>query len=145
LRVLGLDLGDRRIGVAVSDPSRLMSFPRETLFVSSQKEALGEIRRLVEEGGIDTIVIGLPLNLDGSIGPRAIRTKEFAELLKNEIDVTIEFWDERLTTKIAKRTLHDAGRTATRRDGQLDQMSAVLILQGYLDRQATSSKSREGP
>ena len=145
MRVLGLDLGERRIGVAVSDPSCSIALARETLFVSGQKEALSEIGRLVEEGGIDTIVIGLPLNLDGSVGPRAVKTKRFADLLRNELNVTVEFWDERLTTRIAKRALHDAGRTATRRDGRLDQMSAVLILQGYLDRLATTSESHEGP
>ena len=145
MRALGLDLGERRIGVAVSDPSCSIALARETLFVSSQKEALSEIGRLVEEGGIDTIVIGLPLNLDGSVGPRAVATKEFADLLRNKVDITVEFWDERLTTNIARRALHDAGRTATRRDGRVDQMSAVLILQGYLDRLATSSESCEGP
>jgi len=143
LRVLGLDLGDRRIGVAMSDPSCKLALPRETLFVTGEKDAIKRIGRLVRENGIDAVVIGLPLNLDGSFGPRAEKTRAFAGLIRDELAVQVEFWDERLTTRIAKRTLHDAGRKATKRDGRLDQISAALILQGYLDRLATSSKMRE--
>jgi len=144
LRLLGLDLGDRRIGVAISDPSCKLALVRETLFVSGEKDAIEKIGELVGENGIDTIVIGLPLNMDGSFGPRAEKTRAFAGLIENKLAVAVEFWDERLTTNIAKRTLHDAGRRATKRDGRLDQMSAVLILQGYLDRLEASSKMREG-
>ena len=143
MRLLGLDLGDRRIGVAISDPSCKLALVRETLFVSGEKDAIKRIGELVGENGIDTIVVGLPLNMDGSVGPRAEKTRVFAGLMRDELAVEVEFWDERLTTNIAKRTLHDAGRRATKRDGRLDQMSAVLILQGYLDRLATSSKMRE--
>jgi len=143
LRVLGLDLGDRRIGVAISDPSCKLALARETLFVSSERDAVKRIGELVRENGIDRIVIGLPLNMDGSFGPRADKTQAFGEVIEDKLAVAVEFWDERLTTNIAKRTLHDAGRKATKRDGRLDQMSAVLILQGYLDRQATLLKMRE--
>ena len=139
MRVLGLDLGDRRIGVAISDPSCKLALVRETLFVSGEKDAIEKIGKLVGENGIDRVVIGLPLNMDGSFGPRAEKTRVFGELIGDKLAVEVEFWDERLTTNIAKRTLHDAGQKATKRDGRLDQMSAVLILQGYLDRLATSS------
>ena len=143
MRALGLDLGDRRIGVAVSDPSCKLALGRETLFVSSEKDAIKKIEELVKDNGVDTVVVGLPLNMDGSSGPRAEKTREFADLMRKQLAVEVEFWDERLTTSIAKRALHDAGRKATRRDGRLDQMSAVLILQGYLDRLATSFEMRE--
>ena len=142
MKALGLDLGDRRIGVAVSDPSCKLALGRETLFVSDEKDAIRKIKELVRANEIDTVVVGLPLNMNGSSGPRAEKTREFAELIERKMAVAIEFWDERLTTSIAKRVLHDAGRKATKRDGRLDQMSAILILQGYLDRRATASETR---
>lgn len=144
LRVLGLDLGDRRIGVAISDPSCKLALWSETLFVSGERDAQRRIGDIVREHGINRIVVGLPLNLDGSVGFRAEKTQAFAGLLRDRLKVEVLFWDERLTTSIAKRTLHDAGRKATKRDGNLDQMSAVLILQGYLDRLATLPTSSVG-
>ena len=144
LRVLGLDLGDRRIGVAISDPSCKLALWSDTLFVSGERDAQRRIGEIVRENGIDRIVVGLPLNLDGSVGVRAVKTQAFAGLLRDKLKVEVLFWDERLTTSIAKRTLHDAGRKATKRDGHLDQMSAVLILQGYLDRLATQATSSVG-
>lgn len=142
MKVLGLDYGDRRIGVAVSDPSCKLALMRETLRVSSEDEAVKLVRKIADSEGIDRIVIGMPLNMDGTLGSRAERTKEFAARLEQTTGIAIEFWDERLTSSIAKRTLFEAGRNATKRDGRIDKVSAILILQGYLDRLCASEEQK---
>jgi len=144
LRILGLDFGDRRIGVAISDPARRVALARDTIFVSGREDAIRQLGRIVSDEGVGRVVIGLPLNLDGSVGPRARKTQEFAEALRSRLGVEVDVFDERLTTRIAKRTLHQAGQKATKRDGRLDQISAVFILQGYLDRQRSLQQALPG-
>ncbi|MCD6326889.1 Holliday junction resolvase RuvX [bacterium] len=139
MKILGIDFGDRRVGIAVSDPSSQIALSRETLSVKNDEDALKKLAGVIQEESIERIVLGVPLDLDGCPGERAKRTIEFGQTLEETFGVRIDHWDERLTTRIAKRTLRESGRKSTRRDGKLDQISAVIILQGYLDRQSTSS------
>lgn len=133
-RILGIDPGERRIGVAVSDPSGTIASPHS--FVDVATDIIASIRRLCEEYDIDTIVVGLPLRLDGGEGPAARRSRELGEKLTDGLDVPIEFWDERFTTVTAESALLEGNVSRTKRKGKRDQIAAAVMLQGYLDRRA---------
>ncbi|MFO1241797.1 MAG: Holliday junction resolvase RuvX [Rickettsiales bacterium] len=135
-RLLGFDLGEVRIGVALSDTSRtiaspLMMLPRKKKF-SDVASAIAELIKKHQVGGI---VIGLPLNMDGSEGPRVQSVRAFANNLSKHIDIPIHFWDERMSTMAVARTLEESGISHTSRKEQVDKMAASYILQGYLDKQ----------
>ncbi len=131
MRVLGLDIGERRVGVAASDPGRRVATP---LMVLPATDLVVAVTGLVEEYGADTVVVGLPLSMDGSEGPQALRVREAADELARELKVPVAFWDERLSSEQARRALRDAGRkTGRRRNGQVDMVAATLILQSFLD------------
>jgi len=148
--LIGIDLGERRVGVAVSDPEGLVATPLTVLDGSEEKKLAGEIARLVRETGAAEVVLGLPRNMDGTIGERAEAALRFRRLLEGVIDVPVSMWDERLTSAEAERMIR-AGeeRTGTQGDrrprrrgpsrrrkekSRVDRIAAVLILQTYLDR-----------
>ncbi|MCL6639297.1 MAG: Holliday junction resolvase RuvX [Firmicutes bacterium] len=134
MRIMGLDFGDKRIGVALSDPMGLTAQGLEVL--ERRKTLEADVRRigeLVQQYGVDTIVIGLPKNMDGSLGPQAGKVKEFAEKLAFLPDVQVRLWDERLTTTAAEKLLIEADVRRARRRKVIDKLAASLILQGYLD------------
>jgi putative Holliday junction resolvase len=132
-RHLGLDVGDRRIGVALSDETGLLASPLPTLQRVGPRKDLKAIALLVREHGAGEVVVGLPYNLDGSIGPQAEKVQAFAEGLKPLVRVPVRFWDERLTSVEAERILSERNVPWQRRKGLVDQVAAVLILQDYLD------------
>jgi putative Holliday junction resolvase len=132
-RILGIDFGDRRIGVAVSDELGLTAQPSAALEVEKDGGHLEEVARLCQEQRVERVVVGLPRNMDGSLGPRARLTMEFVKVLADRLQLPIETWDERLTTRQAERSLWDRGLTHKRRKARRDVVSAQLILQGYLD------------
>ena len=133
-RVLGIDPGDARIGLALSDELRMLAHPLKN--VAAGKAALAQIVEVVQEMSVDTVVVGLPKNMDGSKGPAAVKSENFAsELRKRLPKVQVVLWDERLTTVAAQRTLQEAGRNAKQSNGLVDQVAAQLILQGGLDAQ----------
>jgi putative Holliday junction resolvase len=132
-RILGIDFGDRRIGVAISDELGLTAQPRGVLLVEKDGGHLDEMARLCREQGVERVVVGLPRNMDGSLGPRARLTLEFVKVLAARLQLPVETWDERLTTRQAERALWDRGLTHKRRKARRDVVSAQLILQGYLD------------
>lgn len=134
-RILGIDFGDRRIGVAISDELGLTAQPLAALEVSKDGGHLEELARLCREQRVERVVVGLPRNMDGSLGFRARLTMEFVKALAARLQLPIESWDERLTTRQAERSLRDRGLTAKRRKARRDVVSAQLILQGYLDAQ----------
>jgi len=133
MRILGIDYGDKNIGLAVSD---LLGITAQGLGVYRQKgsaEDLAYFQGLVEEYGIDRIVVGLPLRMDGTQGSRAEITKEFADRLGTALGIPIVFWDERLTTKEALRILREQKAAPKRKKALKDQISATLILASYLE------------
>jgi len=133
MRVLGLDVGDRRIGVALSDETGLLASPLPTLERVGPRKDLKAIAALVRDRGAGEIVVGLPYNMDGSVGPQAEKVRAFAEALAPVARVPVRYWDERLTTVEAEQILIERDVSRRRRKGLVDQVAAVLILQSYLD------------
>jgi putative Holliday junction resolvase len=133
-RSIGLDLGERRIGVALCDSAGRLATPYEVLARSgSRPRDHGEIARLVQEAGAVRVVVGLPRSLDGSLGPAARTVLEEIEQLRRVLDVPVETWDERLSTVTAERSLRSAGVGGRRRRAVVDQVAATVILQSWLE------------
>jgi putative holliday junction resolvase len=131
-RILGLDVGDRRIGVAVSDELGLTAQPVLTLTRKNRRQDLGSLARLLRKYGCAQVVVGNPLYMSGDVSPQALKAQAFAQTLQLETGVGVTLWDERLSSTEAHRHLDAAGRTGDRRD-VIDQVAAVLILQSFLD------------
>jgi putative Holliday junction resolvase len=138
-RVLGVDLGERRVGVAVSDPLGITAQGRETMPRLGGLRDLEAIAALAREEDAQRIVIGLPLRLDGTAGVAAEEARKFAADLERVIDVPVDLWDERLTTAEVERAMTEAGVRRRKRRVQVDRLAAVLILQSWLDAQGSSS------
>jgi len=135
-RVLSLDVGEKRIGIALSDPSGTIAQGlRLYTTTGSRTRDIAAIGELVRELGVSRVVVGLPKNLDGSLGPRAQEMVRFAEILKRESGVPVDLWDERFTTDEAPRVFDMASVKRKKRRGSIDVMAAQIILQGYLDAQ----------
>jgi putative Holliday junction resolvase len=135
-RVLGLDLGDVRIGVAISDPDRRLAVPLGTVHVGSPPGELTAIRALVEDNDVTLVVIGLPLTMAGERGTRAEHAERFAEALRPVAGVPVVTHDERLSTVEAERSLRDAGLKGRDRRAVIDASAAQVILQSWLDSRA---------
>jgi putative holliday junction resolvase len=133
-RLLGLDLGTKTIGMALSDVTRSVATPLRTLKRGKFTADAKEIAQVVESNQVGALVIGLPLKLDGSEGPRAQSTRAFARNLAGHLDVPIVFWDERLSTAAVERHLIEADASRKRRAEVIDRMAAAYILQGALER-----------
>ena len=143
MRVLALDVGDRRVGVAVSDLSGLIATPLDVLHRSSKQKDFARIARLVREQGVGKLVVGHPLNADGSAGPQARRVERYgvalSEALRLEgLSVPVIMWDEYGSTQRAQNRMIAAGRRAKDRRQRLDAAAAAVILQDYLDEQQSS-------
>ena len=132
-RILGIDYGERRIGLAISDPLGIIALSLPTLDTKKVKDVFEEIKTIVKEKDVEKIVLGLPRNMDGTIGEKGEKVKEFASKLKEKIGKEIDFWDERLTSVESLKILREEKRKIKREKKIVDQISAVLILQGYLD------------
>jgi putative holliday junction resolvase len=133
-RLLGLDLGTKTIGMALSDVTRSVATPYHTLRRTKFTSDAKAIAAAIAENGVGALVIGLPINFDGSEGPRAQSTRAFARNLAPHIEVPILLWDERLSTAAVERHLIEAGASRKRRAEVIDRMAAAYILQGALDR-----------
>jgi len=132
-RILAVDYGKRRIGLAVSDPLGLTAQGLESILVSSQEDALIKLCALVRRWEVGEVLLGLPVRTDGTEGPEAQEVRAFGERLTAMTGVKVTFWDERLTSRQALRALRDMGRKLKGRKGEVDRISAILLLQGYLD------------
>ncbi|GIO34846.1 MULTISPECIES: Holliday junction resolvase RuvX [Paenibacillus] len=133
MRIMGLDYGDRKIGVAVSD---LLGWTAQGLEVVERRRDGSELERiasLVRDYEVEEIVVGLPKNMNGTIGPRGEICIDFADKLKEMLKLPVHLWDERLTTVSAERTLIEADVSRKKRKQVVDKMAASLILQNYLD------------
>ncbi|WP_203232158.1 Holliday junction resolvase RuvX [Paenibacillus pinistramenti] len=133
MRILGLDYGDRRIGVAVSDELGWTAQGIDTLEKRRDDGEITRIAELVKQYEVGEIVVGLPKNMNGTIGPRGEICQEFAEKLRGQLELPVHLWDERLTTVSAHRTLLEADVSRGKRKQVVDKMAAALILQNYLD------------
>src|SRR6185312_7643670 len=132
-RIMGLDVGDRRIGVAVSDPLGLTAQPVMTLVRTNRRQDLKSLRRLIRRYGCAEIVVGNPLYMSGDQSPQAAKAQAFAEMLREETGLPVHLWYERLTTTEAHRHLHAARRSGrSEHKAVVDQVAAVLILESYL-------------
>jgi putative Holliday junction resolvase len=133
MRCLGLDVGDKRIGIAVSDESALIASPRETLERKGTRKDIAHLLELARREAISEILVGMPWNLDGSTGPQAEKVLRFVDALRAATDIPIVTWDERLSTVGAERALLEADVSRAKRRGAVDRVAAALILQSYLD------------
>jgi putative Holliday junction resolvase len=133
-RLLGLDVGSKTIGMALSDVTRSIATPYHTVRRTKFTEDVKSIAGAIEEHGVGAVVLGLPINLDGTEGPRAQSTRAFARNLAARIEIPIAFWDERLSTAAVERHLIEADASRKRRAEVIDRMAAAYILQGALDR-----------
>lgn len=133
MRTLGLDVGTKTIGVAVSDALDLTAQTVTTVRRTQLKADLAALRELVRAHEAERFVVGLPLNMDGSEGPRAEATRKFVEALTQALGLPVELWDERLSTVAAQRTLLEADLSRAKRREVIDQLAAQFILQGWLD------------
>jgi len=134
MRVLGIDYGDKNIGLAISDPTGIIAQPHSIIKVTSLKKAANDIVEIIKEKNIEKIVIGLPLDMSGNIGNSAEKVQQFGDLIEKRINISIEYWDERFSSNGVERILRDAGiDKRQKRKKVIDKMAAAYILQGYLD------------
>ena len=133
---MALDIGDRTIGVACSDEGLILASPVETIQRRGDKADSMRVLALVKERGVTRVIAGLPLTLSGALGPQSAKVNQFVDVLKRRLQVPVEMFDERLTTREAERTLIAADLSRARRKEVIDQMAAVLILQTWLDARA---------
>ncbi len=138
MRILGLDVGTKTIGVAVSDPLGFTAQGVKTIRRSTLESDLAEIRTLVESYQVEEIVVGLPLNMNGSEGPSAAMAREMGEAVAETLSVRVIYRDERLSTMAAERILLEGDVSRKKRKQVIDKMAAAYILQGYLDYLARS-------
>jgi putative Holliday junction resolvase len=145
-RVLGIDLGRARVGLAISDELGLLAHPLETFPADNANALIARIAAVALEKKVERVVVGLPRNMDGSIGPAANEALVFVEKLRAQLSCPVVTWDERLTTVAANRALRESGRTTRQTRGQVDQVAAQMILQGYLDQlQMQAEQAQEKP
>lgn len=136
MRIMGLDIGEKRIGIAISDPMGWSAQGHSVLIREKLDHDLLTLARLCAEYQVGTIVLGFPRNMNGTIGPKGREIKQFGQMLGERLALPIEYWDERLSTVAATRTLLEANVSRRKRKEVIDKLAAVNILQGYLDRQA---------
>ncbi|WHY76287.1 Holliday junction resolvase RuvX [Neobacillus sp. WH10] len=135
MRAMGLDVGSKTVGVALSDELGWTAQGLKTLKINEEKQEFGfeEIGQLIKEYQVDTVVIGFPKNMNGTVGPRGEASQQFAAEIAERFDVPTVLWDERMTTMAAERVLLEADISRKKRKKVIDKMAAVIILQGYLD------------
>ena len=134
MRILGLDIGTKTIGVAISDPLGWTAQGITTIRRKNYTNDMEAIKKICNEYSVETIVAGMPKNMNGTIGPSGEMVIEFWERLKEVVNIDIEFWDERLTTVAAHRAMLEADLSRSKRNKIVDKVAATYILQGYLDR-----------
>ncbi|MEQ6378350.1 Holliday junction resolvase RuvX [Bacillaceae bacterium S4-13-58] len=140
MKILGLDVGTKTIGVAVSDDLGWTAQGVTTIHWAENQPtpALKELQQLIDEYGAEKIVVGLPKNMNGTVGPRGEACIRFSEKIERDLDIPVVLWDERLTTMAAERVLLSADVSRAKRKKVIDKMAASMILQGYLDANSKS-------
>lgn len=132
-RIMGIDYGTARIGVALSDELQMLAHPTETIVLKKVADPVARIAALVAERNVELIVVGLPRHMNGSVGASAEEASGFAQKLKTKAGCPVRTWDERLSTVAAQRALQEAGKSVKESRGYIDQVAAQMLLQSYLD------------
>ncbi len=135
-RTLGVDCGEKRIGFALGDPDGIIASAREVVVLENENQAASVIERMCKTCQAERVVLGLPVNMNGTHGPAALKVEALAEVLRARLALPVDLWDERLTTRAAHDILIEAGTRRAKRRGLVDKVAAQLMLQGYLDAQA---------
>jgi len=133
MRILALDVGEKKIGMAISDALGITAQPLKTLIRKNKRDDFKRIGEITRNIGVSKIIVGLPLNMDGTTGPRARETYDFVEELKEGLEIPVQLWDERLSSLEANRILLQADMSRKKRKKIDDKLAAQLILQGYLE------------
>lgn len=133
MRTLGIDHGTKRMGLALSDELGMIAHPMEFFPAEPLAGFLGRLKAIIQEKGVETVVVGMPRNMDGSYGPAAEKAREFVAALKGAITIPVKTWDERLTSAQANRFLIESGMRRDKRKLKVDQTAAAILLQSYLD------------
>lgn len=140
MRIMALDVGDKRIGVAISDPQGLIAQSLMVIERRGMTHDLGTLGNLIRAHQVEKIVVGLPRRLDGTLGTQAAKAQAFGEEVQKQLEIPVVFWDERLTTAQAERLLIEAGVKREARKKRIDAVAATLLLQSYLDFQRGQAK-----
>ena len=135
-RTIGIDYGERRVGVAISDPLGSIALGVCTLQVTGMNNAVNQVAEICKEKEAEAVVVGMPLNMNGSVGEMAEKVEKFIDKLGKKIEIPIITSDERLSSAMVERTLLDADMSRNKRKGVIDKLAAQVILQGYLDQKA---------
>jgi putative holliday junction resolvase len=133
MRILGLDVGEKTIGVAISDPLGFTAQGITTINRKGKKTDIEEIKKICMDYGVDTIVVGLPKNMNGTVGPQGEKIMNFSEFIGENLNLPVKLWDERLTTVAAHKAMLEADLSRAKRKKIVDKLAATYILQGYLD------------
>ena len=141
MRILALDPGTKRIGLAVSDELKMIAQPLEFVAAEPFLDFLERLKEVIREKEVDLILVGMPRNMDGSYGPAALKTQEFVAVLKEKVAVPIKTWDERLTSAQAQRFLIEGGVRRAERKKKVDKTAAAILLQSYLDSLGNANKT----
>ncbi|MBL7156697.1 MAG: Holliday junction resolvase RuvX [Candidatus Omnitrophica bacterium] len=136
MKILGIDMGSKRIGVAISDALGITAQGLSILERQKDEDLFEELRKIVSKEAVKEIVVGLPLNMNGSYGPQAKDAISFTDTLKQRFDIPIKLWDERMSTMQVERIMIDAGTSRSKRKKKIDKLAAQVILQSYLNAQA---------
>ena len=136
MRILAIDHGTKRMGIAVSDELQMIAQPVEFIPAEPFAEFLARLKELLREKQVELIVVGMPRNMDGSYGPAALKVQDFVAVLRNAVTVPIRSWDERLTSVQANRFLLEGNVRREKRKEKVDKMAAAILLQSYLDGQS---------
>ena len=132
-RLIGLDLGSKRIGVSICDEKQSIATPFKTLYKTNNEELISELKKIIEENNIKGIVVGNPINMDGSKGPSAQSANDFAKYLSNNVSIPVTMWDERLSSEGAFNLSSNLDINISKKVEKLDQNAASFILQGAID------------
>lgn len=133
MRILALDHGTRRVGVAISDELKMIAQPLEFIPAEPFGDFLTRLKQILREKEVELILLGMPRNMDGSYGPAALKVQEFAAVLKDNTAIPIQLWDERLTSAQAQRFLIQGNVRRDKRKEKVDKTAAAILLQSYLD------------
>ena len=133
MKIMAVDLGDCRTGLAVCDKSEILASPLETICENDPERLAQKILSAVFSNEVEMVVVGNPVNMDGSVGERAKKCRKFAEKLEKMLNISVILWDERLTTVAADRSMMETGIRRENRKEYVDEIAAIFILQGYLD------------
>ena len=143
MRIMAIDLGDAHTGIAISDPTGLLAGFTTVLHTRRMEDAAAQAWALAQDHAVEEIVLGHPVNMDGTLGPRSQKTRDFQALLRQTSGLPVTLWDERRTTVDAHRILGEQGIRAKNRKDKIDSVAATLILEGYLDfRRIAAARAR---